>query len=136
MNTSRMILGTAAGVAVAIGGGLAAAPASRAATTSTAHTAVAAKASSTCTHLRTIKQGSTGYEVVKLQKYLNKLRQYHGNFAGYTDYPKLKTDGIFGKATKNATESIQAFYELKDDGVVGPRTWYAFTDGTCKLSAL
>ena len=63
----------------------------------------------------TLKLGSTGSSVVTLQKDLNKD-------LGIT----LITDGSFGKLTLNAVKAFQSKYHLKQDGIVGQKTWTAF----------
>jgi len=56
--------------------------------------------------MRLIKEGSTGYEVSKLQSILN-----------------LKPDGIFGPITKQMVIKFQLSKNLKPDGIVGEQTW-------------
>ena len=133
MKIKTTMLGAVTTATIALGGAVMVAPAAHA--TTSPHTAVAAKSSSSCTNLRTIRQGSTGYEVAKLQHFLNELRGL-SNFSEWNQYPKLATDGVFGKATKNATRSIQDAYSLTSDGVVGPKTWYAFTNDTCNINKM
>ena len=59
----------------------------------------------------TVKKGSKGATVKKLQTTLNKL----GN--------KLTVDGKFGAKTHASVCVIQQKYGLAVDGVVGPKTW-------------
>lgn len=60
---------------------------------------------------RTIRKGSRGDEVVKLQKILSAI--------GYT----LDLDGIFGPMTEECVKTYQARHDLEADGIVGPLTW-------------
>lgn len=53
--------------------------------------------------ITTMRFGSTGYEVQKLQERFG-----------------LKADGIFGNATRNAVITYQSIHGLSTDGVVGP----------------
>lgn len=64
----------------------------------------------------TLKKGSTGSEVKKLQANLNKL--------GMTDSDgkKLAEDGVFGASTYEATKKFQKKYGLSVDGVYGPKS--------------
>ena len=65
--------------------------------------------------LSTLKMGSKGPEVKKLQQILNTK--------GYT----LAVDGDFGPATQAAVKNFQRVNGLTDDGIVGPKTWEALT---------
>lgn len=58
--------------------------------------------------MKTIKFGSSGYEVIKLQEYLN-----------------LKATGDFDMDTHEAVIQFQKEHGLTPDGVVGPITWAA-----------
>lgn len=60
-----------------------------------------------------VQQGSSGDDVVKLQKLLND--------AGAT--PPLVTDGKFGPRTATAVKAYQKVHGLKIDGIVGNQTW-------------
>lgn len=62
--------------------------------------------------LPTLKKGSTGSEVVVLQKCLG----------------VLETDGNFGPTTETWVKALQAACSLKADGVVGPITWEQVLD--------
>ncbi len=61
----------------------------------------------------TISYGSTGSDVLEMQKLLNKL--------GYG----LDEDGIFGRDTETAVKKFQSANGIGADGVVGPKTWAA-----------
>lgn len=71
----------------------------------------------------TLRQGSTGSEVKKLQKLLNN--------AGY----KLTVDGIFGANTLNAVKKYQQSKGLTVDGIVGENTWGRLTRGSGSSSS-
>jgi putative peptidoglycan binding protein len=62
----------------------------------------------------TLRLGSVGPEVAKLQQLLNR----HGSAQ-----PPLATDGVFGLKTRQAVENYQAAHSLTVDGIVGPLTW-------------
>ena len=59
----------------------------------------------------TLSKGSTGNEVMKLQKCMNKLMK-----------SGIAVDGIFGMNTEKAVKSFQKKYKLEVDGIVGPKT--------------
>ncbi|MGB3642264.1 MAG: peptidoglycan-binding domain-containing protein [Rivularia sp. (in: cyanobacteria)] len=61
--------------------------------------------------LPTLKEGSKGPEVIKLQKTLKEL-----NFYG-------AIDGIFDPQTSYAVIKFQRHHGLVPDGIVGPKTW-------------
>ena len=60
----------------------------------------------------TLKVGSKGEYVKKLQQFLQDKNIYHG-----------KVDGIFGPITKQAVIEWQGYCEIVKDGIVGPCTW-------------
>lgn len=60
--------------------------------------------------MKTLKLGSEGPDVVKLQEILG-----------------LKTDGYFGIVTHEAVIKFQKMHSLTPDGIVGPMTWAALT---------
>ena len=66
---------------------------------------------------KTIKYGSSGEEVKKLQTELNKR--------GY----KLEVDGKFGAKTQSAVKDYQKKNNLSVDGIVGNNTWGSLTAG-------
>lgn len=61
----------------------------------------------------TLRVGSSGKDVVDLQKILNR---YHGE--------KLKTDGKYGTGTRDAVARVQRKLRINPDGVVGSTTWH------------
>ena len=61
---------------------------------------------------KTIRRGSNGAEVKKLQRLLKKLDLYKG-----------KIDGIFGSQTEAALIKAQRKYNLDPDGICGPKSW-------------
>ncbi|QMU64760.1 MAG: DUF3380 domain-containing protein [Flavobacteriaceae bacterium] len=66
--------------------------------------------------MTTLRKGSTGEDVRKLQQLLNQ--------SGYN----LTVDGIFGDGTENAVKKFQQENGLAIDGIVGPATWDALTE--------
>ena len=58
-----------------------------------------------------LRKGSRGSEVTKLQQALKELGLY-----------TLKVDGVFGKGTLKAVQAFQRKNGLKADGIVGPKT--------------
>jgi len=67
----------------------------------------------------TLRNGSTGATVKKLQEVLNSGR---GKFAP-TSNPVLALDGIYGPQTALAVEGTQRQGHISADGVVGLQTW-------------
>ena len=63
----------------------------------------------------TLKLGSKGNNVVKIQKKLN-----------LNGYP-LVADGDFGAKTESAVKKLQKDKKLTQDGIVGPKTWAAIS---------
>ena len=66
-----------------------------------------------------LKRGSTGGAVSGLQKGLLKF----GGTGTATD--PGAADGNFGPRTEAAVKAYQAQHALQNDGIVGPRTWWA-----------
>lgn len=66
----------------------------------------------------TLKLGSTGEEVVELQKLLAHWEYYFGAF-----------DGDFDSEVEYAVKGYQHRVFLTEDGVVGPKTWKALYTG-------
>ncbi|GKX68536.1 peptidoglycan-binding protein [Inconstantimicrobium mannanitabidum] len=66
-----------------------------------------------------LRKGSTGADVVKLQKALI-ARGYSCGASG--------ADGDFGQGTYNAVIKFQADHGLDQDGIVGPQTWNALSN--------
>lgn len=65
-------------------------------------------------NLPTLRSGSRGDAVKRLQVLLNEQTG-----AG------LDPDGIFGAKTESAVRHLQELRNLRDDGIVGPKTWAA-----------
>ena len=63
---------------------------------------------------RTIRIGSTGLGVQKIQEYLNRLN---------VPSPNLTVDGNYGQRTANAVRVFQASKDISADGIVGNNTW-------------
>ena len=59
----------------------------------------------------TLKYGSQGSEVLKLQKFYNQFANWG-----------LDEDGDFGENTKNAVKFMQSFWKLKIDGIYGEKS--------------
>ena len=66
----------------------------------------------------TLKRGSSGESVKRLQELLNQN--------GITEEP-LVEDGKFGAKTENAVKQFQAEHGLETDGICGPATWEKLT---------
>lgn len=62
--------------------------------------------------MQTLKRGSRGSQVKKLQTKLNGLGINAGN-----------PDGIFGNGTEKAVKELQKIFGLGADGIVGKNTW-------------
>ena len=71
-----------------------------------------------------LKNGSTGPQVVALQRQLKSL--------GYD----LKDDGQFGSTTERYVKEVQRQYKLKDDGIVGDKTWAVLNTPNATLKTL
>jgi len=69
-----------------------------------------------------LRQGSTGNNVITLQRLLNNAR------STYAQIPYLTVDGSFGARTNSAVRLFQSAAGLTVDGVVGPATWNALAD--------
>ena len=63
-------------------------------------------------NLPTLRQNSTGPDVIRLQQDLQELNYYSGAI-----------DGRFGSLTKQAVIDFQQARGLTADGIVGPYTW-------------
>lgn len=62
----------------------------------------------------TLRVGSTGLGVQKMQGYLNRLN---------VPSPNLAVDGNYGQRTADAVRVFQATHGLSADGVIGNKTW-------------
>ena len=70
----------------------------------------------------TLRQGSTGRDVITLQYILDYIAEF------YPVIPAVTIDGVFGGATAWAVSSFQRMMNLPQDSVVGPATWEALYD--------
>lgn len=70
----------------------------------------------------TLRRGSRGPEVAKLQRDLARL--------GFNPGP---ADGIFGPRTEQAVRAFQKAKKLAVDGIVGPKTWNALGKALAEL---
>lgn len=69
--------------------------------------------------LYSLKLGSFGNRVSILQHELNEIGK------NYTTIPKISDpNGIFDTTTDAAVKAFQRIFDLTEDGVVGPATWY------------
>lgn len=70
-----------------------------------------------------LRLGSQGEDVEVLQTYLSLIADT------YTDIPKVPVTGVFGNQTQAAVIAFQNRFGLeRQDGVVGPITWYRIAD--------
>ena len=66
-----------------------------------------------------LQLGSAGEAVLQLQIRLNRIAR------NYPAIPVIPNpDGLFGPVTQNAVRTFQRIFNLLDDGIVGPATWY------------
>ena len=71
------------------------------------------------TSTNNLRQGSSGSDVLELQKLLNSAGNYN-----------LAEDGIFGSKTLAAVKDYQQNNSLTVDGIVGTQTWGALTNAS------
>ena len=67
---------------------------------------------------RTLKIGSAGEDVRRIQIQLNRIS------VNYPAIPKTPADGFFNTATYDAVVKFQQLFNLTADGIVGEGTWY------------
>ncbi|MBE6611758.1 MAG: spore cortex-lytic protein [Ruminococcaceae bacterium] len=83
---------------------------------------------------RALRLGNFGDDVRAVQIRLNRIS------ANYPSIPKiLPVDGVFGLSTENAVREFQRIFDLTQDGIVGPATWYKILriyNGVKRLSEL
>lgn len=65
-----------------------------------------------------LKLGDSGKDVRKIQEQLNRIAK------NYPLIPKVKSNGDFDEATKEAVKTFQKIFHLTQDGIVGKDTWY------------
>jgi len=69
---------------------------------------------------RPLQSGSSSNDVVTLQTRLNRISQ------NYPSIPKIyPVNGLFTSSTEDAVREFQRIFNLTQDGIVGPATWYA-----------
>lgn len=68
---------------------------------------------------KVVKRGAHGNRVKEIQCLLN----YWSEVAGEKSFDPGSLDGIFGKDTKRAVKAYQHYWDIEDDGIVGPETW-------------
>lgn len=68
---------------------------------------------------KVLKKGSKNFDVHALQQLINE-----------TKITTLKVDGDFGKATEEAVKLVQYRLGLKNDGIVGKKTWTELYEDT------
>ena len=78
---------------------------------------VSAAQSSLPAYRSTLRRGSSGPEVVRLQLELNEVAR------AYPSIGQLSADGKFGAKTEAAVAQFQRIFGLSDDGVAGSRTF-------------
>ncbi|MFB7336840.1 peptidoglycan-binding domain-containing protein [Streptomyces adustus] len=101
------LTGAVLATAVALGGGLVAAPSASAATV---------RDCKYTTSEPTLRYGATGSAVQQLQCELN----YSLN---WENFPAMDEDGIWGDITQSRVVKFQSCAGLSVDGAVGPKTW-------------
>lgn len=83
---------------------------------------------------RPLRIGNFGNDVRAVQVRLNRIS------ANYPSIPKIyPVDGVFGISTENAVREFQRVFDLTQDGIVGPATWYKILqlyNGVKRLNAL
>ena len=81
---------------------------------------------------RTLKIGSSGEDVEKIQKALKNAGFQCGEFGKDLD----GVDGKLGKVTQNAIKAFQKAHGLEADGIIGPKTLKALEEANKKTSKL
>jgi LysM repeat protein/peptidoglycan hydrolase-like protein with peptidoglycan-binding domain len=66
-----------------------------------------------------LRLGATGQNVEVMQRYLNRIRR---NFPGIPVISNV--NGVFDQNTLDAVRIFQRTFNLAQDGVIGPATWY------------
>ena len=83
---------------------------------------------------RALQLGSAGNDVRSVQVRLNRIS------ANYPAIPKINpVNGVFGGDTDAAVRKFQEIFNLAEDGIVGPATWYRIQfiyNGVKRLSEL
>ncbi len=83
---------------------------------------------------RALQLGSSGNDVQSIQVRLNRIS------ANYPAIPKINpVNGVFAQSTEDAVRKFQEIFNLTQDGIVGPATWYRIQfiyNGVKRLSEL
>ena len=69
-----------------------------------------------------LSRGMTGDEVINLQRFLYIICEKTSNIPG------VKVNGIYDSLTEQSVKAIQRKKGLRENGVVGPSTWYAIVE--------
>ena len=69
-----------------------------------------------------LSKGMEGDNIINLQRFLYLIcEKFH-------DIPGVKVNGIFDSLTEQSVKAIQRRYNLEENGVVGPGTWYRIVE--------
>lgn len=69
-----------------------------------------------------LSRGSRGGAVLRMQSYLNVIRQE------YPRIPLLTEDGVFGASTEHAVEDYQQIFHLSVTGIIDEHTWNSIVE--------
>ncbi len=65
-----------------------------------------------------LREGAQGLDVRTIQTQLNAIADY------FPAIPKVRADGVFSQATREAVQKFQMIFRLLSNGFVGSATWY------------
>ena len=69
-----------------------------------------------------LSKGMEGDNIINLQRFLYLICEKSH------DIPGVKVNGIFDSLTEQSVKAIQRRYNLEENGVVGPGTWYRIVE--------